>query len=143
MSPLLKPVRVEPHAFPNRNPHAPYLVAAGETFDVIEVGESLGRATLDVLRTRQVTPGPIILDRRYRRIGFLIPPEPTHTLPPREQRSGPRHHGRGCWITIPHPNTRSTDALIWLVAPVDHEQPSCTLRDVRSAIRAAAQTLGS
>ncbi|WP_439675551.1 hypothetical protein [Embleya sp. MST-111070] len=139
---LLKPAWVEADESRTRNPYAPYLVAAGETFDVIEVDETLGRAALDVLRARRITPGPTILDRRYRRIGLLVPPAPPDALPPRDRRCGPRHHGRGCWITIPRPNAQPTDALVWLVAPLDHEQVSCTLPQVRSAIRTAAQSLG-
>ncbi|MFE3198712.1 hypothetical protein [Embleya sp. NPDC059237] len=139
---LLKPPWVEADHARVRNPYAPYLVAAGVTFDVIEVSETLGRAALDVLRARHIAPGPIILDRRYRRIGFLIPPAPPDALPPRERGCGPRHHGRGCWITIPRPNSQPTDALVWLVPPLDQEQAPCTLPEVRGAIRTAAQSLG-
>ncbi|MYV98947.1 hypothetical protein [Streptomyces sp. SID3343] len=135
------PVRVEVDHPANRNPYAPLLVAAGKTFDVIQVDEALGRATLEVLRARGIAPGPTIFDRRYRRIGFLIPPEAVNPLPVREQRSGPRHHGQGSWITIPRPNALPTDALVWLVEPVNEPdgRAPCTLRTLRRAIREAAQ----
>ncbi|MGC0421245.1 hypothetical protein [Embleya sp. AB8] len=139
---LLKPTRVAAADPPNRNPYAPYLAAAGETFDVIEVDERLGRATLDVLRARGIDPGPVIFDRRHRRIGFLVPPDATHTLPTRERRTGPRHHGHGSWITIPQPNALPGDPLIWLVAPPDDDtRTPCTLRCVRRAIQEAARAL--
>jgi hypothetical protein len=134
-----EPVRMEVDRSATRNPYAPLLIAAGKTFDVIEVDEALGRATLEVLRTRDIVPGPVIFDRRYRRIGFLVPPENTHTLPAREQRSGPRHHGLGSWITIPRPNALPADALVWLVEPTGDGAP-CTLRTLRRAIREAAET---
>ncbi|MET7299816.1 hypothetical protein [Embleya sp. NPDC005575] len=138
---LLKPIRVEADRPTTRNPYAPYLVAAGETFDVIEVDEILGRATLTVLRERGLDPGPVIFDRRHRRIGFLVPPDATNTLPARERRTGPRHHGRGSWITIPRPNALPGDPIIWLVEPPDDTRTPCTLRCVRRAIHQAARTL--
>jgi hypothetical protein len=122
-----------------RNPHAPRLVAAGETFDVIEVEDRLGYEALGALRAHGVPVGPVISDRRYRRIGFLVPPAPPAGLSAREHRAGPRHHGRGAWITVP-PTDALDGPLVWLVPP-GHDGRLTSLRHVHAAIAEAAGTL--
>jgi hypothetical protein len=122
-----------------RNPHAPRLVAAGETFDVIEVDEALGHVALGTLKAHRVPVGPVISDRRYRRIGFLVPPNTTAPVAPRDRGTGPRHHGRGAWITVP-PSDYEDGPLVWLVRP-SADGPLTAARHVRAAIAEAARSL--
>ncbi|WP_436775744.1 hypothetical protein [Yinghuangia sp. YIM S09857] len=121
-----------------RNPHAPRLVAAGETFDVIEVEDRLGFEALGALYAHRVAVGPVISDRRYRRIGFLVPPA-TAAPAARQRAVGPRHHGRGAWITVP-PADCEDGPLVWLVPP-SPEGRLTALHHVRAAIAEAARTL--
>ncbi|MYW00969.1 hypothetical protein GT354_22315 [Streptomyces sp. SID3343] len=130
-----------PQPSPTQNPYAPRLVAAGETFDVVEVDELLGRAVLAVLRTRNVPIGPVLHDRRHRKIGFLIPPTPVNDIPPRDRRTSPRHHGQGAWITFPPPGQPNGGPLTWLIEPTTHHLTD--LRRLRTAITEAAHTLTS
>lgn len=123
-----------------RNPYAPRLVAAGETFDVIEVEDRLGREALATLHAHRVPVGPVIFDRRYRRIGFLVPPTTVMPMRPRDRRLGPRHHGRGAWITFPPPPEQNDGPLVWLVPPTPDNRLT-TLRHVRAAIAEAARAL--
>lgn len=121
-----------------RNPYAPRLVPAGEQFDVIEVEDRLGFEALGALYAHRVAVGPVISDRRYRRIGFLVPP--AGAAPASRQRAaGPRHHGRGSWITVP-PAEADDGPLVWLVPP-SPEGRLTELRHVRAAISEAARTL--
>ncbi|WTW96616.1 hypothetical protein OG216_26045 [Streptomycetaceae bacterium NBC_01309] len=120
------------------NPYAPRLVPAGETFDVIEVEDRLGFEALGTLYAHRVAVGPVISDRRYRRIGFLVPPTPAPHVS-RMRAVGPRHHGRGSWITVP-PAESDDGPLVWLVPP-SPEGRLTALRHVRAAIAEAARTL--
>jgi hypothetical protein len=121
-----------------RNPYAPRLVPAGEQFDVIEVEDRLGFEALGALYAHRVAVGPVISDRRYRRIGFLVPP--ADRAPVARQRAvGPRHHGRGSWVTMP-PTEADDGPLVWLVPP-SPEGRLTSLHHVRAAISEAARTL--
>lgn len=97
------------------NPDLPRMVAAGETFDVVEVSAAIGEAALSLLRTRGVRPGTVILDRRRHTVGFLVPPR--HEGAGRRLRELPRRHGAGVWITFPPSPCPSDAAVAWLVAP--------------------------
>lgn len=122
-----------------RNPYAPRLVPAGEQFDVIEVEDRLGFEALGALYAHRVTVGPVISDRRYRRIGFLVPP--AGAAPASRQRAiGPRHHGRGSWITVPPAEPDDSSPLVWVVPP-SAEGRLTALHHVRAAISEAAKTL--
>ncbi|MGC0422975.1 hypothetical protein [Embleya sp. AB8] len=120
------------------NPYAPRLVAAGETFDVIEVDEVLGTLALDLLHRRGVHVGPILHDRRHRKMGFLVPVTAKGTL--WRDRQSPAHHSKGTWITFPAPLHTDHAALVWRIPPHENDIPT-PLALVRAAITAASIVL--
>ncbi|MEU0936306.1 hypothetical protein [Embleya sp. NPDC005971] len=118
----------------------PRLAATGVTFDVITVDMPLGLAALQLLRGRDMPLGPVILDDRWRRIGFLVPPQRDDPVPEVELRCGPRQVGVGAWVVLP---TGDQDTMVtWLQPPAagDHLTPTGI---VREALREAATTLGT
>ncbi|MYS80340.1 hypothetical protein [Embleya scabrispora] len=118
----------------------PRLAATGVTFDVIAVDVPLGQAALRLLRGRDVPLGPVILDHRWRRIGFLVPPQRDEPVPEVELRRGPRQVGVGAWVVLP---TGDQNTMVtWLQPPAagDHLTPTGI---VREALREAATTLGT
>ncbi|WP_331769142.1 hypothetical protein OG948_35610 (plasmid) [Embleya sp. NBC_00888] len=116
----------------------PRLAATGVTFDVIGVDEPLGLAALRLLCERDVPLGAVILDHRWRRIGFLVPPRRDEPAPEAELHGGPRRVGVGAWVVLP---TGDPDAMVtWLQPPAgtDYLTPTGFLRE---ALREAATTL--
>ncbi|WP_406298526.1 hypothetical protein OG948_24400 [Embleya sp. NBC_00888] len=123
---------------PTGNPYAPRLVAAGQTFDVIEVDARLGREAVKQLRAAGVRVGPVIHDRRCAKMGFLVPVTSPARTRLRDQR-GPSRHGRGAWVTFP-PARGESGPLVWYIAPTENPIPT-PLAPLDSAITRAAATL--
>ncbi|MGW1667015.1 hypothetical protein ACWCQO_38780, partial [Streptomyces microflavus] len=57
-------------------------------------------------------------------------------------RRGPRHHGKGAWITFPPLVSDGRDFLVWRVPPRDCGAPT-PLRLVREAITTASAALNA
>ncbi|OPC81065.1 hypothetical protein B4N89_08980 [Embleya scabrispora] len=125
-------------AEPGGNPYAPRLVAAGQTFDVIEVDARLGREVVKHLRAAGVRVGPVILDRRCAKMGFLVPVSGPDRTRLRDQR-GPSRHGLGAWVTFPPPRGGS-GPLVWHIAPSENAVPT-PLGPLDAAIARAAASL--
>ncbi|MYW00226.1 hypothetical protein [Streptomyces sp. SID3343] len=126
----------------NAHARGPHLAATGVTFDVIAVDAPLGLAALRLLREREVAVGAVILDRRWHRVGILVPPQTVEPVPEDELRCGPRQVGLGAWVVMP---TGDPDATVaWLRPPAaadgiaHHLTPT---RIVREAIRDATTAL--
>lgn len=90
-----------------------HLLATGRLWDVLTVPERLGLYATDVLNSISVAErGPVLHDGRGRRVGFLVPSDPTalwagHDL---------RYVSKGGWIAAPAPHCR-WGTLHWLVPP--------------------------
>jgi len=120
----------------------PRLAPGGVLFDVIAVDTTLGRTALRLLQEHGVLLGAVILDRRWGRLGILVPTLADEPVPEDELRRGPRQIGCGSWVVLP---TNDPDAMVtWLRPPTlsgditDHLTPT---RAVRAAIREAAAML--
>ncbi|MEU0937764.1 hypothetical protein [Embleya sp. NPDC005971] len=120
------------------NPYAPRLVAAGQTFDVIEIDARLGREVVKHLRAAGVRVGPVIHDRRCAKMGFLVPVTSPARTRLRDHR-GPSRHGLGAWVTFPPPRGE-TGSLVWFVPPTENAIPT-PLAPLDTAIIRAAATL--
>ncbi|MET7298731.1 hypothetical protein [Embleya sp. NPDC005575] len=120
------------------NPYAPRLVAAGQTFDVVEVDARLGREVVKHLRAAGVRVGPVIHDRRCAKMGFLVPVTSPARTRLRDQR-GPSRHGLGAWVTFPPPRS-GAGPLVWFVSPTENPIPT-PLGPLDTAITRAAATL--
>ncbi|MFD7455922.1 MULTISPECIES: hypothetical protein [unclassified Streptomyces] len=90
-----------------------HLLAAGRQWDVLTVPERLGLYAADLLEALPgVAPGPVLLDARGHRVGFLVPPEPAALWAGHDVR----YVTEGGWIAAPAPHCR-WGALHWLVPP--------------------------
>jgi hypothetical protein len=129
------------------DPRVPYVVPAGLLFDVVSVDLRLGMEALDLLRRRRMPLGPVAVDYRSRRVGFLVPSGARcrferwligNTL----QRPEYRYLELGSYVVLPGPGALSQDRYQWLAAPV--RRPESTLRRTAALalmLVAAAETL--
>ncbi|GAA2911086.1 hypothetical protein GCM10020221_03590 [Streptomyces thioluteus] len=96
-----------------RNPFGIALLPAGRVWDVLVVPAALGCPAAELLsRWTRRRPGPVLLDARAGRVGFLVPPGTAG----RWVGTGVRGVGDGAWVVIPHP-LRGLCLVRWLVPP--------------------------
>ncbi|MFE0515065.1 hypothetical protein [Streptomyces sp. NPDC058964] len=89
------------------------LLEAGRFWDVLSVPDRLGLLTLDLLwRPSLPVPGPTLVDTAARRVGFLLPPDPSAQW----VGAGLRYATKGSWVAVPPPY-RSARSLEWLIPP--------------------------
>jgi hypothetical protein len=89
------------------------LLAAGRFWDVLIVPEDLGLRAAGILEELPLlNPGPTLLDTRWHRVGFFLPPDPATVW----IGAGTRYVGKGAWIAAPAPHCR-WGSLRWLCPP--------------------------
>ncbi|MFJ4896104.1 bifunctional DNA primase/polymerase [Streptomyces sp. NPDC088788] len=104
------------------DPRAPYALAAGRFFDVVTVEQRLGMETFDQLLHRGLPFGPVVLDYKARRVGFLLGSRSQETFVhylAQEDGTPPtyRYLGHGSVVVVPGPMPMSGDRYQWLRAP--------------------------
>ncbi|MFE2824411.1 hypothetical protein [Streptomyces sp. NPDC059271] len=81
------------------DPRAPYALAAGRFFDVVTVEQRLGMETFDQLLHRGLPFGPVVLDYKARRVGFLLGSRSQETLSTTSLRKMARPPRTGISVT--------------------------------------------
>lgn len=104
------------------DPRAPYALAAGRFFDVVTVEQRVGMETFDQLLHRGLPFGPLVLDYKARRVGFLLGSRSQETFVhylAQEDGTPPtyRYLGHGSVVVVPGPMPMSGDRYQWLRAP--------------------------
>ncbi|MCX5441188.1 bifunctional DNA primase/polymerase [Streptomyces sp. NBC_00063] len=104
------------------DPRAPYALAAGRFFDVVTVEQRVGMETFDQLLHRGLPFGPVVLDYKARRVGFLLGSRSQETFVhylAQEDGTPPtyRYLGHGSVVVVPGPMPMSADRYQWLRAP--------------------------
>ncbi|MFF9869683.1 hypothetical protein ACF1G0_30535 [Streptomyces sp. NPDC013953] len=110
------------------------LLEAGRYWNVLSTPEDRGWLALEALWCDRTTPpGPTLLDRKARRIGFFLPPDDDEWF-----GSGLRYARSRSWVAVPPPY-REAGHLEWIIPP-DGKGTLHSSDDLEAALRAAATT---
>ncbi|MFD4322496.1 bifunctional DNA primase/polymerase [Streptomyces sp. NPDC058548] len=104
------------------DPRAPYPLPTGRVFDVVSVDQRVGLEALGQLLHRGMPFGPTLLDRRARRMGFLLAPRSRQHFVDRLGRAegavpAYRYLSHGSVVVVPGPRPLLGDRYEWLRAP--------------------------
>lgn len=105
------------------DPRTPCMLPTGRLFDVVTIEQRTGLETFDQLVRRGLPFGPVVVDHKARRVGFLLNSRSqerfVHFLA-RETQSPPsyRYLSLGSVVVVPGPMPLPGDRYQWLRAPV-------------------------
>ncbi|MGW0996445.1 bifunctional DNA primase/polymerase [Streptomyces sp. NPDC002523] len=104
------------------DPRTPYVLPTGRVFDVVSVDERVGIEAFDQLLRRGMPFGPIVMDHRARRMGFLLASKSRQEFArqlARGEGAAPAHRylSHGCVVVVPGPRAVLGDRYEWLRAP--------------------------
>ncbi len=111
------------------DPQAPALLPVGRMFDMIEVAPLAGYEALSLLMCRRAEIGPVAVDNRTGRLGFLVAPGVEVTprmwgrVGGRRGGAAPRHLRMGHFLVVPPPHPGLCARLQWVIAPAGPGQP--------------------
>ncbi|MFJ3903969.1 bifunctional DNA primase/polymerase [Streptomyces sp. NPDC090025] len=130
------------------DPRAPYPLSTGRVFDVVSVDQRVGIEAFDQLLRKGRPLGPVVLDHRARRTGFLLPPDSRADFTRRLARGAGavpavRYLGQGSVLVVPGPRSACDDRYAWFRAPAP-QAPAGPLIPVAlaAALLAAVEALG-
>ncbi|MCX4536949.1 bifunctional DNA primase/polymerase [Streptomyces sp. NBC_00841] len=125
------------------NPRAPYMLPTGRFFDVVSVDQRVGIEALDQLLRRRRPFGPIVLDHRAGRMGFILASQSwqdfAHQLA-RGEGAAPAHRylSHGSVVVVPGPQPVLGDRYEWLRAPTRRPSASPLLPVALAAVLVAS-----
>ncbi|MFF3838748.1 bifunctional DNA primase/polymerase [Streptomyces sp. NPDC001930] len=126
-----------------RDPRAPYPLPTGRVFDAVSVDQRVGLEALGQLLDRGLPFGPTVLDRRARRMGFLLAPRSRQHFAHRLGRGGGavppyRYLGHGSVVVVPGPRPVLGDRYEWLGDPTRRPSAGPLLPAVLAAVLVAS-----